>query len=112
MTKQQLVKYIEEYNSTHIEKCTPVWEDSVYYVLLTERVFIPRKKYSDFDTTYTTYYIRKFHTREEMEQYLEEEPWNDYINATAKEVTYDYIVKESFSSLIPDKYYSKEYGGY
>ena len=100
ITKEQLQKYINEYNKTHEGKCIANWEESSYYVLLA----------NDTEYHYTVYYIRKFRTLHKAQDYIKNKPWEDYLGGytTAKIISYDEIVKNYSVSLIPEKYYTCE----
>ena len=100
MTRKQLEKYIEEYNNTNEGKCIPTWEESAYYVLVVDHIYYPAKEintitdsHAGIATNYYTNDIRKFRTKDEAEQYIEENKDEYY---SVKLVTYDYIKKEGF----------------
>lgn len=105
MTKEKLQQYIREYNKEHEEKCMAVFEGAVY-VLLTEHVYFPAKTYDGIATNYYNYRVRKFHTIDEAQQYIENEPWQEYFNATARVVSNDYLEEEGFRK--PKNYYTGE----
>lgn len=104
MTKEKLQQYIREYNKDHEEKCIPVFEGASY-VLLTTHIYIPAKD-NGIATNYYDYRVRKFHTIDEAQQYLKTEPWQEYFDATAKIVSYDYLEKNEID--IPKNFYTGE----
>ena len=105
MTKEKLQQYIREYNKEHEEKCICTFEGASY-VLLKEHVYIPAKEYNGITTNYYNLRVRKFHTLAEAEQYIKNEPWQEYFDATAKIVSYDYLEKEGLD--IPKNFYTGE----
>lgn len=102
MTKEKLQQYIREYNKDHEEKCIPVFEGASY-VLLKEHVYFPT---DGITTNYYNLRVRKFHTINEAQEYIKNEPWQEYFDATAKIVSYDYLEKEGLE--IPKNYYTGE----
>lgn len=95
ITKEKLQKYIDEYNRTHEGKCIPTWEEKSFYVEI----------YNDKGHI-GHYYFRKFRTKQQAEQYIEERPWEGTLTGRtiAKIVSYDYLIRNKFE--IPQKYYT------
>lgn len=105
MTKERLEQYIMEYNKNHEEKCCYIFEGASY-VLLKEHVYIPAREYNGIATNYYSVRVRKFHTLTEAQQYIMDEPWQEYFNATAKIVSHDCLKREGIE--IPKEFYTGE----